>query len=76
MGRSTSISAPRERVVTEPGNPAGPLTQRRFEGRRATQRRVQAQDIEALSMRVEDDETFTESVHERLSCLDERILDC
>ena len=67
---------PCERVVTEPGNPTGPLPQRRFEGRRAAQHRVQAQDIEVLSTRIEDDATFTESVHERLSCLDERILDC
>jgi hypothetical protein len=62
--------------VTEPGNPAGPFTQRRFEGRRAAQRRVQAQDIEVLSMRIDDASAFTESVHERLSCLDEWILEC
>jgi hypothetical protein len=63
----------RERVVTEAGNPADTLPQRRFEGRGAAQRRVQAQDIQALSARIDDDATFTKSVHKWLSCRDERF---
>ena len=69
-------------VLLSSGNLAGTqaiisvLTQRCFEGRRAAQRRAQAQDIEVLSVRIDDHATFAESVHERLSCLDERILEC